>query len=257
MNLVPVGVPGEIHIGGDGVARGYLNQPELTAEKFVADPFSADAQSRLYRTGDLGAWLPDGNIVFLGRRDDQVKIRGHRVELGEIEEVLRRHPDVRQCAVAVDGAGAEQRLNAYVVLHPARSSPDAGLRRLLVEHLPPHMVPAAVVAIESLPLTPAGKVDRSRLPAPSRDQLLLPETRVAPRNEDELRVAAILEEILRQSALGVHTDFFSTGGDSLLAIRVASRIQSVFGIRISVRDVFAHPTVAELSLALQSMRASA
>jgi amino acid adenylation domain-containing protein len=254
MNLVPIGVPGEIHIGGDGVARGYLNQPELTAAKFVADPFSADPVARLYRTGDLGEWLPDGNIVFLGRFDDQVKVRGHRVELGEIEEVLRQHPDVRQCAVAQNGAGAEQRLYAYIVLHPARSPDDGNLRRFLAEHLPPHMMPAAVIRIERLPLTPTGKVDRSRLPIPSRDQLLPPETAVAPRNGDELKVAAILEEILGQGPIGVHTDFFSIGGDSLVAIRVASRIQSVFGVQVSVRDVFTHRTVAELSLVVRSLK---
>ena len=256
-NLVPVGVPGEIHIGGDGVARGYLNQPELTAEKFIADPFSADAGARLYRTGDLGALLPDGNIVFLGRLDDQVKIRGYRVELGEIEEVLRRHPDVRHGAVALRGDGTEARLCAYVVLRQARAPADDDLRSYLAAHLPSHMMPAAIVRIDQLPLTPTGKVDRARLPMPSHDQLLSPDAPVAPRNEIERRMTALLEEMLGRGPIGVHTDFFSFGGDSLLAIRAAARIKSVFQTEIPVSDVFAHPTAAGLSLVVQNLRAGA
>ena len=252
-NLVPVGIPGEINIGGDGVARGYLNQPELTAAKFVADPFSADAEAKLYRTGDLGAWLPDGNIVFLGRLDDQVKIRGYRVELGEIEGALRQHPDIYQGAVALKGDGDEQRLCAYVVLRPARSPSDEELRAFLAAHLPSHMMPGAIVRIDQLPLTPTGKVDRASLPVPAPDDLVSPAARVAPTNEIERRMAALWEEMLGLPPFGIHTDLFAVGGDSLLAIRAAARIQSVFGARVSVRDVFAHPTVAGLSLVVQNL----
>lgn len=242
---VPIGVAGELFIGGAGVARGYLNQPELTAEKFITNPFSDDPESRLYRTGDLARYLPDGNIEYLGRLDHQVKVRGFRIELGEIEAVLGAHPSVSEVTVIArdDGAGRD-RLVAYVV-------PDAGvaidadaLRRDLVAKLPGYMVPSAFVALEALPLTVNGKVDRHSLPAP--EETFGSPDQVAPSNETESLLARIWCEALGKAAVGVHDNFFHLGGDSILAIQVVARAGAA-GVKLAAKDLFVHPTIAALA----------
>ena len=246
-NLAPVGVAGEIYIGGDGLARGYPDRTELTAAKFVPDPFRPEAGARLYRTGDLGAWLDDGNIIFLGRQDEQVKIRGYRVELAEIEEMLREHPDVRDCALARGGEDGQTQLFAFVVPQPGRAVAADELRRFLAARLPAYMMPAAILRIERLPLTATGKVDRARLPVPSRAELNALVEQVPPCDETERRMAALFAAMLGQELPSVHADVFAAGIDSLLAIRAAARIQAEFGAQLSIRDVFAHPTVAGLA----------
>ncbi len=253
-NLVPVGVPGELYIGGDGVARGYLNDPGLTAARFVADPFSADGTGKLYRTGDLGVRLPDGDVVFMGRLDDQVKIRGHRVELGDVESVLSRHPDVRQCAVACAGEGPAARLNAYIVLNPGRSPTEQDLRRFVAAQLQRHMVPTAFARFDQLPLTVAGKVDRNRLPSLEEDHRLHSGDRAEPRTDAERRIADIVDAAFGRGRIGVDTDFFDIGGDSLFAVQLAGRIQAAFGVEIAMPDLFAHPTVAGLARLVEQTR---
>ncbi|MBV9772681.1 MAG: amino acid adenylation domain-containing protein, partial [Gemmatimonadetes bacterium] len=245
-NLLPEGLPGELWIGGAGVARGYLGRPELTAEKFVPDTFSGEAGARLYRTGDRVRRRADGELEFLGRVDQQVKIRGFRVEPGEIESVLRAHPAVRDAAVtARDDAPGGRRLVAYLVL--ADSAPDAAaLRTYLAGRLPEHMVPGAFVVLEALPLTPTGKVDRRALPAPTGAAAAAREY-VAPRTAEEELLAGIFAEVLRLERVGIHDDFFELGGHSLLATQVASRIETVFGTEVPLRLLFEAPTVAGLA----------
>ncbi|MEU6098997.1 amino acid adenylation domain-containing protein, partial [Streptomyces sp. NPDC047079] len=242
--LVPVGVPGEIHVGGPGVARGYLGRPELTAERFVPDPFGPPG-SRLYRSGDLARRRPDGSLDFLGRADDQVKIRGYRIELGEIETVLGAHPGVREAVVIAreDGPG-DKRLVGYVV--PAGPTPPetAELRTFLARDLPDYMVPAAFVTLEKVPLTANGKLDRRALPAP--DGTAYARSRyVAPRTPLEERVAAVWADALETERVGVHDGFFDLGGDSIRAVALVGALRAE-GLDLSVRDVFDRRTVAEL-----------
>ncbi|MBI2197271.1 MAG: amino acid adenylation domain-containing protein [Candidatus Rokubacteria bacterium] len=246
LNPVPVGVPGEIHLGGVGLARGYLNRPELTAEKFIADPFDAASGSRLYKTGDQGRYLPDGAIEFLGRLDYQVKIGGVRVELGEIEVVLAQHPDLREVAVvAREDLPADRRLVAYIVPGRQPAPEPAGLRRFLQERLPFVMVPAQFVMLEALPLTPNGKVNRRALPAPD----LTPMERrfVAPRTPLETTLCEIWAGILGREQVGVDDDFFDLGGHSLLALRLLSRVRSRFHVDLPLRALFDAPRVADLA----------
>lgn len=252
LNLVPIGVPGELHIGGIGLARGYLNQPELTAEKFIADPFASTSGSRLYKTGDLVRYLPDGTLEFLGRIDQQVKIRGFRIELGEIETILRRHPDVQESVVVVkeDSAG-DRRLVAYFV--PAREPGPAtsDLRACLQQHLPDHMLPSAFVSLTKLPLTPNGKVDRRALPAPEQRRPESDASYDAPRNEIEKRIASIWQEVLNVKQVGRSENFFDLGGHSLLVVRVHSAIRKSFPTNVSMTDMFRYPTVTSLAEYLQ------
>ena len=197
LNPVPVGVPGELYIGGEGLARGYLNRPELTAQKFIPNPFSNSPDARLYKTGDLARYLPDGNIEYLGRIDSQVKIRGYRIELGEIEETLRQHSAVRDAvAIARDDGSGNKRLVAYLVLNQDKLPSISNLRAYLQEKLPEYMVPAAFVMLESLPLTPNGKVDRKALPAPDRDRPELEEAFAAPSTAIEKILAEIWAHVL-------------------------------------------------------------
>ncbi|HLK58813.1 MAG TPA: amino acid adenylation domain-containing protein, partial [Chthonomonadaceae bacterium] len=243
-NPVPVGIGGELTIGGIGLTRGYLNRPDLTAEKFVPDPFSSEPGARLYRTGDLCRYLPDGNIEFLGRVDHQVKIRGFRIELGEIESVLSQHPGVREAVVLAreEGAG-DKRLVAYVVGLPGLSL--SALREHLREKLPDYMVPTAFVVMEAFPLSPNGKVDRKALPAPepeSRD-----EAYVAPRTPIEEGLVEIWSEVLGRERVGIHDNFFELGGHSLLATRVISRIRNIFQAELPVRALFEASTIADLA----------
>ena len=242
----PVGVPGELHIGGAGLARGYLNQAELTAQKFIADPFATHAGDRLYKTGDLARWLPDGNIEYLGRLDFQVKIRGFRIELGEIEEALSRHPAVRQSLVVVrEDEPGMQRLIGYVTLTGEAEPMPSELRDETRTSLPEFMVPSAVVILEEFPLSSNGKIDRKALPAPT----YLTESReaIAPRTPVEEIIAGVWAEILRIEQVGVEDNFFERGGHSLMAAQVIARISQAFQIRIPLRALFETPTVAGLA----------
>ncbi|MFL5381523.1 MAG: amino acid adenylation domain-containing protein, partial [Longimicrobiaceae bacterium] len=246
---VPVGVAGELYVGGAGVARGYLGRPELTAERFVPDAFGAEPGARLYRTGDLGRWLADGTIEFLGRVDTQVKVRGYRIEPGEIEARLLEREGVSEAVVVAreDEAGT-RRLVAYVV-----GDVEAGvLREHLRRELPDYMVPAAFVPLERLPLTPSGKLDRRALPAP---ELASAEERyVAPRTPVEEVLAEIWAEMLRLERVGVEESFFELGGHSLLATRVVSRVRELFGVELPLRALFEGPTVAELAVRVEELR---
>jgi amino acid adenylation domain-containing protein len=241
---VPIGVHGHLHIGGVGLARGYLNRPDLTAEKFIPDPFSTAPGARMYRTGDLARYRPDGNIEFLGRADHQVKIRGFRIELGEIEAVLGQHPAVREAVVlAREDAPGEKRLVAYVV---ADSTADE-LRRFLKDKLPAYMVPAVVVLLEALPVTPNGKVDRRALPAPDRSRPELEKAFVAPRDDLELQLAHIWEEVLGVRPVGVRDNFFELGGHSLLAVRLFALIEKRLGKKLPLTAIFQGATVEHLA----------
>ncbi|MDY6852516.1 MAG: amino acid adenylation domain-containing protein, partial [Thermodesulfobacteriota bacterium] len=250
---VPVGVTGELFIGGDGLARGYLNQPELTQEKFISNPFSEDPESRLYRSGDLVRYRPDGLIEFLGRKDTQVKIRGFRIELGEIEAVLMIHSSVREVAVAVrENMHGDKRIAAYVVLKPGKSLNTEVLRAFVMEKLPEYMVPSAFVLLDALPLTSNGKVDRKALPALSADQERLGRTYKAPRDSLEIQLVKIWEKTLSRGNIGITDNFFDLGGHSLLAIQVISQIKKYLGKEIAVADLFKHPDIEHLSAIMRS-----
>ncbi len=241
---VPVGVTGELYIGGEGLARGYHNRPDLTAEKFISHIFSSEPKARLYKTGDLVRYLPDGNIEFLGRIDNQVKIRGFRIELGEIEALLSQHLEVKETVVMVreDNPG-DQRLVAYIV--PNGIWQTSEIRNFLKDKLPQYMIPSTFVQLDTLPLTPNGKIDRQGLPVPSN--LELGETFVAPRTAVEEILARIWAKILRVEQVGIHDNFFELGGHSLLATQVIYRIREIFRIELPLRCLFESPTVAELS----------
>ena len=248
---VPLGAPGELYVGGTGVARGYLNQPDLTAERFVRDPFCSVPGSRMYRTGDLARFLADGNVEFLGRNDDQVKIRGFRIELGEIEARLREHAAVREAVVMVrQDAPGEKRLVAYITTTPiANSSELAGvLRTYLGARLPDYMMPSAFVRLESFPLTPNGKLDRKALPAPD-EEAFARQAYEPPQGELETIVALLWAELLKMDRVSRHDHFFDLGGHSLLAVQIVERLRRV-GMGVPVRVLFDNPTVHELAASL-------
>jgi acyl carrier protein len=245
--LVPIGVPGELYIGGVGVTRGYLNRPELTAERFIPNPFSNDSGSRLYKTGDLTRYLPDGNIEFLGRIDHQVKIRGFRIELGEIEAVLRQNPAVQDAVVIGQEYDLnDKRLVAYVVPSQEQVFSTSELRRYLKQKLPDHMVPSAFVRLEALPLTPNDKVDRRALPMPDRIRSV-EETFAPPLTLFEEVLAGIWSEVLRLDSVGIHDNFFELGGHSLLAVRVLAQIEKTFGKNLPLATLFQSPTIEQLA----------
>jgi amino acid adenylation domain-containing protein len=247
-NPVPVGVIGEIYIGGDGLACGYLNRPDLTAERFVLHSFDGKGQRRLYKTGDLARYLPDGNIQFLGRLDNQVKIRGYRIELGEIEFTLGRHPAVRQSAVIVrEDVPGERRLAAYVVTSSRPIPSINDLRSFLDTKLPQYMIPSAFVFLESLPLTPNGKVDHQALPVPDQVRPGLEEIFMSPRTPMEEMLTEIWADVLRVETIGIHDNFFDLGGHSLLATQVVSRIHRALQVKMPLRALFETPTVAGLA----------
>jgi aryl carrier-like protein len=248
LNPVPIGITGELYIAGDGLARSYFNRPELTAEKFIPNPFSSKPGARLYKTGDLARYLPDGNIEFIGRIDHQVKIRGFRIELGEIEAVISEHSDVQSVVVLVpEDENGNKRLVAYLVLEQQRTNlKSSDLRNYLEEKLPHYMVPSTFVILESLPLTPNGKVDRKALPKPDQMQLELAETYVAPRNLIEQILAEIWSEVLGLKQIGIHDNFFELGGDSILTIQVISKADRA-GLSLTPKQLFTHQTIAKLA----------
>ena len=251
VEAVPVGVTGELYIGGAGVARGYLNRPALTAERFLRDPFSHEPKARMYRTGDLGRWLPDGNIEFLGRNDFQVKLRGFRIELGEIEARLKEDARIREAVVvAREGTPGDKRLVVYYTLALSETSVDAAeLRSQLSATLPEYMVPSAFVPVEAFPLTPNGKLDRRSLPSPETDSVRGYE---APQGEMEMMLAAVWAEVLKLERVGRHDNFFESGGQSLLAVRVIARLRQALSVELTIADLFNRPKLADLARSLQS-----
>lgn len=260
MQVTPIGVPGEIYIGGDSVARGYLNRPDLTAERFVPDPFGHRPGARLYRTGDLGRWLPEGEVEFLGRTDHQVKIRGFRIELGEVESALRQHDEVeRALAIARDDGATGKQLVAYVTVkrvdtanpnengaNAAESSLPARLRDFLKQQLPDYMVPTAISVLDAMPLGPQGKVDLRGLPSPSADTMPRAGVAVKPHTMLQAQLVEIWEKILNTSPVGVTDDFFQLGGHSLLAVRMIAMVRNHFKRTISLQSLFRNPTITHL-----------
>ncbi|MDB6039124.1 MAG: amino acid adenylation domain protein, partial [Verrucomicrobiales bacterium] len=241
---VSVGTPGEICVGGAGVARGYLGRPELTAQKFIADPFETDPDARLYRSGDLAQYLPNGELEYLGRIDHQVKIRGFRIELGEIETGINSHLAVRESAVICDGISSDKRLIAYVVYKNEELSVEQ-LRQYLGTRMPNYMVPARFVTMPALPLTVNGKVDRKALPVPENTRSGLKTEFVPPTSAEEQRLASIWQEVLEIAEVGVHDNFFELGGDSIRSIQVLAKAQRE-GLHFSLQKLFQQPTIAEL-----------
>jgi len=261
----PVGVVGEIYIGGVGVARGYLRRPALTAERFIPNPFGAAPGARLYKTGDMARYRPDGNLEFAGRVDSQVKIRGRRIELGEIEAALGEHPGVREACVQIrEDAAGEKQLTAYVVPGAARGAagpaqpPEAvtahGLRRHMQAKLPSFMVPSHFVLLDKMPLTVHDKIDRDALPAPSAAHLANEAAFVAPQTPAQKQVAEIWRDVLRLERVGIDDNFFDLGGHSLLATRVMSRLRQTFGLEIPLRWLFEQPTVAAVAAVIENMQ---
>ncbi|HFE51810.1 MAG TPA: non-ribosomal peptide synthetase, partial [Bacteroidetes bacterium] len=238
------------------LARGYLGKPDLTAERFVPDPFAEEMGARLYRSGDLVRWLPSGDLDFLGRVDDQVKIRGFRIELGEIESVLAEHPQVRDAVVLAREVAktGDRRLVGYVVPAEGASVNPGELRTYLREKLPEYMVPPIIMILDEFPLTPNGKVDRRALPEPEGLRPDLEREYVAPRNETEEKIADICQDLLGIEKVGVYDNFFDLGGHSLLATQLMSRLRETFGIEIPLRALFEGPTVAELAKTIEKLK---
>nr|VFK28488.1 MAG: amino acid adenylation domain-containing protein [Candidatus Kentron sp. MB]VFK32876.1 MAG: amino acid adenylation domain-containing protein [Candidatus Kentron sp. MB]VFK75925.1 MAG: amino acid adenylation domain-containing protein [Candidatus Kentron sp. MB] len=248
MNPVPIGVVGELYIGGAGIARGYLGRPELTAEKFIPDPFSDNLDARLYRSGDLCRWLPNGTLEFLDRIDQRVKIRGLRIELGEIESVLTEHPAIQQAVVIVwERHPNDKRLVAYYVQEQEETPAPGKLRHFMEEQLPPYMVPAEFVLLKSIPLTPNGKIDRGRLPTPDPFQRNVEEEFIAPRTQAEKTLAGIWNDLLGHENIGIHDNFFDLGGHSLLIVQVQARLREHFSPAPNITDIFQYPTIRTLA----------
>ena len=257
-NPVPVGVTGELYLGGVCLARCYLGRPGLTADKFVAVPTLAELGNRLYKTGDLARYLPNGNIEFLGRIDHQVKIRGFRIELGEVESVLGKHPLLREVVVvAREDQPGQKRLVAYALAQPDALPTAAVLRSFLQERLPEYMIPAAFVLLEKMPLTHNGKIDRRALPAPSRTRPALAVPFVAPNTSTEEVLAEIFCEVLQLDSVGVNDNFFELGGDSLRAVQIFARVQQRLQIEVPFQSLFTSPTVAALAALVQKTSAAA
>ncbi|MBN3907811.1 MAG: non-ribosomal peptide synthetase [Nostoc sp. NMS1] len=250
---VAIGEVGELYIAGDGLARGYLNRPDLTAEKFISHSFDSNLATRLYKTGDLARYLPDGNIEFLGRIDNQVKIRGFRIELGEIEREIAQHPDVREIVVLArhDETG-EKQLTAYIVPHYNSRYTHNKLRSFLQQQLPHYMVPSAFVMLESLPLTANGKVDRHKLPAPSRERPQLEQAYIAPQTDLERLLAGILSELLKIDRVGIDDNFFDLGGTSISILQIAVRVKQELGIELPTVKLFQYSTIGSLAKYLHS-----
>jgi amino acid adenylation domain-containing protein len=274
---VPIGVPGEIHIGGSGVARGYLGRSELTKEKFISNPFSDDSNSRLYRTGDLARYLPDGQIQFHGRADNQVKIHGFRIELGEIESVLSQHPGVKESVVVlredtttlgleypkskldnespsgINDTNPEKRLVAYIVASQQLVPAISELHSFLAEKLPAYMVPAEFVFLDHFPLNDNGKLDRSKLPAPDELNQYLDNLVIAPRTELQQLIANVWKDVLKHDNINVHDNFFALGGHSLLAIQIVARLSEALNREVSLKTLFDAPTISGLAQELENI----
>ncbi len=256
LSPVPIGVPGELYVGGDGLARGYFNRPSLTAERFIPNPFSAKPGARLYNTGDLARYRLDGNIEFLGRIDHQVKVRGFRIELAEIEAVLGQHTAVQETVVlAREDVPGDKRLVAYIVPGQEPAPTVSELRRFLKGKLPDYMVPSTFMVLDALPLTPNGKVDRRALPAPEGVRPELEAAYVAPRSELERAITQVWQEVLQVEKAGVHDNFFELGGHSLLMAQIHGRLQEeIFGQKLSMVEMFQYPTIHSLAKYLSQMQ---
>jgi acyl carrier protein len=252
MKPVPIGISGELYIGGASLANGYLNRPSLTAEKFLPNPFSSEPGARLYRTGDLGRFRPDGAIEFLGRIDHQVKIRGFRVEPGEIEATLSQHPMVREAAVLAQGNNShDKRLVAYLVADKTNTDfhndLHGELRQFLGEQLPEYMIPSVFMLLDALPLTPNGKLNRNALPEPGENGNGAEPSYVAPQTENERSLAAIWQEVFGMEQISVNSNFFELGGHSLMMVRVHSKLREVMHKEIPMIDLFRYPTISALA----------
>jgi len=253
LQAVPAGVSGELHIAGEGLAAGYLNRTDLTAEKFIANPFAGDDQARLYKTGDLARYLPDGNIEFLGRIDRQCKIRGFRIEIGEIESELKKHTAVKHVHVTTSHDGRSQaRLIAYVVTIDGASCSVGEIHEHLKVNLPDYMVPSAVVILDALPFLPSGKVDAGALPEPDLTRSLQ-NTHVAPRNHVEEILCGIWAHVLKVSQVGIYDNFFEMGGHSLLLLRVISKLEETLKVKLPFRQFFVTPTIAEIGTVVEAL----
>jgi len=254
---VPIGVPGELCVGGIGLARGYLRRADLTAEKFIPHPFSHQPGARLYRTGDLVKYRPDGNIEFLGRIDQQVKLRGFRIELGEIESCIAHYPGVQDAAVVVrEEPSGDRRLVGYFTVNPGKQVEPNDLRRYLRIQLPEYMIPAHLMQLDEFPLTPSGKVDKKALPSPDFSRSTLENPYVAPRNEVETKLAQICANLLNVPQVGIYDNFFDLGGHSLLATQVIAHIQDEFQVELPLRALFETPTVAGLAEKIAALPSS-
>lgn len=252
LRQVPIGVPGELHIGGVGLARGYLNRPELTEEKFIPHPFGDEPGARLYRTGDLARYLPDGQVAFMGRIDHQIKIRGYRIEPDEIMTVLNGHPAVQtSLVVAREDTPGDKRLVAYLVLAQGAQVTSNSLREALAQCLPNYMVPATFVRLDALPMTPNGKVDRAALPVPDAMNTLRDGVTVAPSTPTEERLARIVTTLLEVDQVGMEDNFFLLGGNSLLGTQIIAQVADTFGADLSLRSLFDAPTVRLLSAEIE------
>ncbi|RKG86188.1 non-ribosomal peptide synthetase, partial [Corallococcus sp. CA053C] len=253
---LPVGLPGELFVGGPGVARGYLGRPDLTAERFVPHPFASSPGERLYRTGDRVRWLPSGSLEFLGRLDSQVKLRGFRIEPAEVSSLLREHPSVLDAFTLLrEDTPGVQRLVAYVV--PRDEAPeDSSLRAMLKARLPEYMVPAAFVFLDLLPLTSNGKLDPRALPVPGLSPAWA-SVQVPPRNTVEELLVGMWAELLGVERVGIHDDFFDLGGHSLSATQLVARIRAVFDVDVSLQELFDLTTVARLAERLGTPREGA
>ena len=244
---MPIGAIGEIYVGGDGLASGYFNRPELTIERFVPNPFSEQSGAKLYKTGDLARYFADGNIEFLGRIDNQVKIRGFRIELGEVEAVLSQYPTIQKSVVILrEDKPADKRIVAYFVPIPEQEVSVTELRNFFKQKLPDYMVPNAFVAMDSLPLSPNGKIARKELPAPDGTNLNLQQNYVPPRNPTEQQIADVWAQVLNLEKVGIHDNFFELGGHSLLATQIIARLRKSFAVELSLRTFFEVPTIGDL-----------
>jgi amino acid adenylation domain-containing protein len=243
---VPIGVPGELYIGGAGVARGYLNRADLTAERFLPNPFK-NTSERLYKTGDLVRYLNDGNVEYLGRLDSQVKLRGFRIELGEIEAILKQHPQVQQAVALVNSQADEKRLIAYIVSSEKLELTVTKMQKSLEDKLPSYMIPSAFIILDALPLTPNGKIDRRALPIPEQIRPQLEATYVMPKTEIEKTIAQIWQKVLNLEKIGIHDNFFDLGGHSLLMVRVHSQLRTAFLSDIPLVEMFRYPTIHALA----------
>jgi amino acid adenylation domain-containing protein len=250
---VAAGVTGELYIGGASIAQGYLHRPELTNERFLPDPFSHNAHDRMYRTGDLACTLPDGQIAFAGRIDQQVKLRGFRIELGEIEVTLTHHSAVQQAAVAmVEDDDKDKRLVAYIVPQPDQQISTATLQAYLQEYLPDYMIPSTFVALDILPLTSNGKVDRGALPRPDADNVLRDDELIPPETPTEKRLAAIIEPLLGLQEISIDDNFFMLGGHSLLGTQLIAKISEAFSVDLPLHTLFSAPTIRQLALEIMA-----